>query len=47
MDGHTGFPPWNAWLQEAGVKEVDTGRGMQINNSAAVLQAAVQRHGAR
>lgn len=45
MDGHTGFPSWNAWLQEAGVTEVDTERGMQINNSAAVLQAAIDGHG--
>ncbi|NIC07290.1 transcriptional regulator GcvA [Billgrantia bachuensis] len=45
MDGHTGFPSWNAWLQKAGVTAVGTGRGMQINNSAAVLQAAIDGHG--
>lgn len=45
MDGHVGFPSWFGWLHKAGVTEVDTGRGMQINNSAAVLQAAIDGHG--
>lgn len=45
MDGHVGFPSWHGWLQKADVTEVDTGRGMQINNSAAVLQAAIDGHG--
>ncbi|MFS2162683.1 transcriptional regulator GcvA [Variovorax sp. Varisp62] len=45
MDSHTSFPTWDAWLQQAGVKDVDTARGMKINNSAAVLQAAVEGHG--
>lgn len=41
MDGHSGFPTWDSWLQKAGVTEVATKRGMRINNSAAVLQAAI------
>ncbi len=41
MDSRTGFPAWDTWLRKAGVMEVDTARGMQINNSAAVLQAAI------
>lgn len=45
MDGHTGFPTWDAWLQKAGVTDVNTSRGMKINNSAAVLQAAIEGHG--
>lgn len=45
MDSHTSFPTWDEWLQKAGVKDVDTARGMKINNSAAVLQAAVEGHG--
>jgi LysR family glycine cleavage system transcriptional activator len=45
MDSHTGFPTWDKWLQKAGVTGVSTKRGMQINNSAAVLQAAIDGHG--
>jgi len=45
MDSHTGFPTWEAWLKKAGVKDPPTARGMQINNSAAVLQAAIDGHG--
>lgn len=45
MDGRAGFPTWRAWLDKAGVADVATTRGMQINNSAAVLQAAIDGHG--
>ncbi|MEO7106085.1 MAG: transcriptional regulator GcvA [Rhodoferax sp.] len=45
MDSHTGFPTWDTWLQKAGVADVATTRGMQINNSAAVLQAAIEGRG--
>jgi LysR family glycine cleavage system transcriptional activator len=45
MDGHAGFPTWDAWLRRAGVTDVATTRGMKINNSAAVLQAAIEGHG--
>ncbi|RKP53741.1 transcriptional regulator GcvA [Pararobbsia silviterrae] len=45
VDTHIGFVSWNAWLQAAGAAEVDTRRGTQVNNSAAVLQAAVDGHG--
>jgi LysR family transcriptional regulator, glycine cleavage system transcriptional activator len=45
MDSHTGFPTWERWLQKASVSGVQTSRGMQINNSAAVLQAAIDGHG--
>ncbi|GID06854.1 transcriptional regulator GcvA [Pseudomonas sp. 008] len=45
MDGHAGFATWDTWLQAAGVRNVSTKRGMKINNSAAVLQAAIDRQG--
>lgn len=45
MDGNAGFPTWDAWMEKAGVSNVATKRGMKINNSASVLQAAVDGHG--
>jgi len=45
MEGHAGFPSWDAWLRKAGVTDATTTRGMRINNSAAVLQAAAEGHG--
>lgn len=45
MDGHAGFPTWDTWLRKAGISGVATTRGMRINNSAAVLQAAAEGHG--
>jgi LysR family glycine cleavage system transcriptional activator len=40
-----GFASWDAWLERAEVTTVPTKRGMRINNSAAVLQAAIDGHG--
>lgn len=45
MDSHPDFPSWEAWLQRAGVMGVSVKRGMKINNSAAVLQAAAEGNG--
>ncbi|TKC92225.1 transcriptional regulator GcvA [Trinickia terrae] len=45
VDTHLGFASWGDWLLRAGAPEVDTSRGMQVNNSAAVLQAAIDGHG--
>jgi LysR family glycine cleavage system transcriptional activator len=45
MEGHAGFPTWRNWLQKAGVTDAGTSRGMKINNSAAVLQAAIEGQG--
>lgn len=45
MDAHTGFPTWDEWLRRAGMTEVNTARGMKINNSAAVLQATIDGQG--
>lgn len=44
MDDAAGFPSWDAWLHKAGAA-VATTRGMRINNSAAVLQAAIDGSG--
>ena len=45
VDTHLGFASWHDWLQRAGATEVDASRGMRVNNSAAVLQAAIDGHG--
>lgn len=45
IDSSTGFATWEAWCRHAGVSGVSTERGMRINNSAAVLQAAVDGQG--
>ncbi|MDY0744668.1 transcriptional regulator GcvA [Paucibacter sp. R3-3] len=45
MEGHADFPGWDTWLRAAGVEGSLPGRGMKINNSAAVLQASAEGHG--
>ncbi|EKM3681945.1 transcriptional regulator GcvA [Vibrio alginolyticus] len=45
MDGHTGFPTWSAWLKKAGIKGQVPSHKLQINNSAAVLQSAIDGRG--
>jgi LysR family glycine cleavage system transcriptional activator len=45
MDYQTSFPSWTAWLKKAGVTDIENRNGMQINNSAAVLQAAIDGSG--
>lgn len=45
MDSHSGFPTWSAWFQKAGVMPPSKGHNLQINNAAAVLQAAIDGHG--
>ncbi|MET3130243.1 LysR family glycine cleavage system transcriptional activator [Oxalobacteraceae bacterium GrIS 1.11] len=45
MDSYAGFPSWDGWLKKAGGADVATTRGMRINNSAAVLQAAIDGSG--
>jgi len=45
MDAHAGFPSWEQWLQKTQVTGVDISRGLRINNSAAVLQAAIEGRG--
>jgi LysR family glycine cleavage system transcriptional activator len=41
----TGFMTWETWLRTAGAPQVPTARGLRINNSASVLQAAIDGHG--
>lgn len=45
MDGHAGFPSWDKWFRKVGVKGAAASRGLKINNSAAVLQAAIEGQG--
>ncbi|WP_061011383.1 transcriptional regulator GcvA [Photobacterium leiognathi] len=45
MDEHTGFPTWSAWLEKAGVEKHQSVHNIQINNSAAVLQTAIDGAG--
>ena len=45
VDTSTGFASWQAWLRHAGVQGVPTDRDLRINNSAAVLQAAIDGQG--
>ncbi|WP_423454464.1 transcriptional regulator GcvA [Ottowia sp. VDI28] len=45
MDGHSGFPTWELWFRRLGMEGVSASRGLRINNSAAVLQAAMEGRG--
>ena len=45
MDAHTSFPSWSSWLKKAGVTGPLITKSIQINNSAAVLQSAIDGHG--
>lgn len=45
MDGHLGFPTWDSWMETAGVDASARKPGLRINNSAAVLQSAIEGHG--
>jgi LysR family glycine cleavage system transcriptional activator len=45
VDSRAGFASWGTWLEKAGATAVTAKRGMRINNSAAVLQAAIDGHG--
>jgi len=45
VDSHAGFASWHAWFESVGVTPASASRGMKINNSAAVLQAAIDGHG--
>jgi LysR family glycine cleavage system transcriptional activator len=44
VGAQSGFATWSAWLEKAGAN-VETKRGLRINNSAAVLQAAIDGQG--
>ncbi|MGH8348313.1 MAG: transcriptional regulator GcvA [Pseudomonas sp.] len=45
MSSDPGFPNWRCWLDVAGMQQIDAQHGLRINNSAAVLQAAIERQG--
>ncbi|KQR89927.1 LysR family transcriptional regulator [Burkholderia sp. Leaf177] len=48
VDRQAGFvtwDTWNSWLENAGTNVVAGRAGLKINNSAAVLQAAIDGHG--
>ena len=45
LDTFTGFPTWHEWLKKAGVTDKPTTNSIQINNSAAVLQSAIDGRG--
>jgi len=39
------WPDWAAWLEAAGVKEIDADRGLHFNVHSMALRAAVEGHG--
>ena len=45
VDPNTGFASWTDWFERASVAVSGSKRGLRINNSAAVLQAAVDGQG--
>lgn len=45
VDPAIGFETWDTWFQKAGVGSLSSPRGLRVNSSAAVLQAAVDGHG--
>ncbi|MFM0024087.1 transcriptional regulator GcvA [Paraburkholderia azotifigens] len=45
VDRQAGFVTWDAWLEDVSKKSVKARASLKINNSAAVLQAAIDGHG--
>jgi LysR family transcriptional regulator, glycine cleavage system transcriptional activator len=45
MAFESSFPTWRSWLQNAGISDIECERGLQINDSAAVIQAAIAGNG--
>jgi LysR family transcriptional regulator, glycine cleavage system transcriptional activator len=45
MAFESSFPTWRSWLRSAGCADIDCERGLQINDSAAVIQAAIAGSG--
>jgi LysR family glycine cleavage system transcriptional activator len=45
MSFESTFPTWRVWLRNAGFPDMDCERGLQINDSAAVIQAAIAGNG--
>jgi LysR family glycine cleavage system transcriptional activator len=45
MTFENAFPTWRRWLQAAGFADINSDRGLQINDSAAAYQAAINGSG--
>lgn len=45
MEAHKSFPTWTKWLEYVGLENSGIKSGLQINNSASVLQAALDGQG--
>lgn len=45
MEAHKSYPTWNKWLEFVGIETSVIKSRLQINNSAAVLQAALEGQG--
>jgi LysR family glycine cleavage system transcriptional activator len=45
MAGDPSFPTWRTWLDAMGQTATDASHGLRINNSAAVVQAAIEGQG--
>ncbi|AXA66777.1 transcriptional regulator GcvA [Pseudomonas oryzihabitans] len=45
MDSQSGFTTWETWFESVTGKKLAVERGLKINNSAAVLQAAIDGQG--
>lgn len=45
MDSHSNFTTWDIWLKKNDIPYENTRRSLKINNSAAVLQSAIDGHG--
>lgn len=45
MASESAFPTWRTWLQAAGFPKINCERGLQINDSAAAYQAAINGSG--
>lgn len=45
MPVSSGFPTWGSWLAAQDIDHLETNKGLKINNSASVIQAAVSGQG--
>lgn len=45
MSNNQDYPTWRMWLDASGYGHIPTDHGLGVNNSAAVLQAAIDGHG--
>lgn len=45
MRFESSFPTWRSWLAKAGIKGINAERGLQVNDSAAVIQAVIAGNG--